>query len=334
MRTPLAALCLLAASACASRASLDDAAVTRAGDFAAGVEQDRLMADVASLVTAHDTDTPLDCTAFDTKNIDTDHSPLCDHTRFKAREFVRERFQALGYRVTTQDTEDPLFPTSNLIAEIPGERSDEVVLVGAHYDAFHSGADDNSSGVAAMLEMARLAKGKHFLRTVRFVGFDLEELGLVGSARYVRAYPEQRVVASIVFDCIGYRDARPGAQMGLPGFPIPDTGDFLAAIGNAYSRPRLEELSALNSRLGLIFLEGVVTPNDGSGPLSGNLMRSDHAPFWLAGQSSLFLTDTANFRNPNYHRSTDVLDTLDPDFLARVTRLSAAGLFFWAEGQP
>jgi hypothetical protein len=61
-------------------------------------------------------------------------------------------------------------------------------------------------------------------------------------------------------------------------------------------------------------------------------MRSDHAPFWMAGQTSLFLTDTANFRNPHYHRDTDEPATLDADFLTGVTRLSAAGLSLWAEG--
>ena len=334
MRTLSAALLLLAVSACASRPSVEDAAVSRAGDFASGVLKSNLGSDVEALVDAHDTDTPLDCALFDTSVIDTTRRPVCHVTREKARQLVRERFEALGYTVSTHETEDPSFPTVNVIAELPGtEHPDEVVVVGAHYDAYYSGADDNSSGVAAMLEMARLAAGKRFARTVRFVGFDLEELGLVGSTRYVQARPGEEIVASLIFDCIGYKDASPGAQKGLPGFPIPDTGDFLAAVANAQSRPRLEELYTVASRLGYgEFLRGVVTPKDGSGPASGNLMRSDHAPFWMAGHSALFLTDTANFRNPHYHRDTDVPSTLDLDFLTDVTRLSAAGLSFWAEG--
>ena len=335
MRRLLISLVGLVLGSCASSPSLEEAAVTRAGGFAAGVERARLVADVESLVAAHLGDTPYDCVRLN-PNIDTTRSPYCGHTREKARALLRERLTALGYAVTEQTTEDERFPTTNLVAERRGtERPDEVVMVGAHYDAFYAGADDNSSGVAALLEMARLAAGQRFARTVRFVGFDLEEFGLVGSTRYVASRPGERIVASIVFDCIGYRDAREGAQQGLPGFPIPTTGDFLAAIGNATSRPRLEELYTLNTRLGFVSLQGVVTPNDGAGPLSGNLMRSDHAPFWLAGHSALFLTDTANFRNPNYHQATDVPATLDPDFLTGVTRLSAAGIAFWAEGpQP
>jgi hypothetical protein len=326
-------LLLLAVNACASRPSVEDSAVVRAGDFASGVEKGRLMSDVEALVVAHREDTPLDCALFDTSEIDTTRRPVCHLTREKARQLVRERFEALGYNVTTHDTEDARFPTVNVIAELRGtEHPDEVVVVGAHYDAYYSGADDNSSGVAAMLEMARLAAGQRFARTVRFVGFDLEELGLVGSTRYVQARPGEEIVASLVFDCIGYRDSSPGAQRSLPGFPLPARGDFIAVMANATSRPRLEELYTVASRLGHGFVWGVVTPNDGSGPASGNLMRSDHAPFWLAGHSALFLTDTANFRNPHYHRDTDVPATLDPDFLTEVTRLSAAGLSFWAEG--
>jgi Zn-dependent M28 family amino/carboxypeptidase len=333
VRALLAALLFLAVSSCASRPGLDEAAASRALEFANGVQPARMMSDVDALVVSHREDTPLDCGLFAPSEIDTTRRPVCNLTREKARQLVRQRFESLGYTVTTHDVEDPRFPTSNVIAELRGtERPDEVVVVGAHYDAFFSGADDNSSGVAAMLEMARLASGRRFARTVRFVGFDLEELGLVGSTRYVQVLSGEKIVASLVFDCIGYRDPRPGAQLGLPGFPVPNTGDFIAAIANEQSGPRLEELYTLGSRLGGNLVRGVVVPEDGTGPATGNLMRSDHAPFWMAGQSALFLTDTANFRNPHYHRDTDVPETLDPDFLADVTRVSATALAFWAEG--
>ncbi|WP_052517559.1 M28 family peptidase [Archangium violaceum] len=333
MRALRAALLLLAVNACSSRPAVEETAVLRAGDFGAGAEKSRLESDVLALEKAHLEDTKLDCGAFDPDQIDLEHQPVCNLTREKARQFIRERFQSLEYTVSEQKAEGPTWPTTNIIAEVRGtEHPEQVVVVGAHYDSFYSGADDNSSGVAAMLEMARLAAGKRFARTIRFVGFDLEELGLVGSTRFVRMLPTEEIVASIVFDCIGYKDARPGAQMDLPGFPIPNTGDFIAAIANEQSRPRLEELYALGSRLDFVPLRGAVAPINGSGPFSGNLMRSDHAPFWLEGHSALFLTDTANFRNPHYHKKTDVPSTLDYDFLEGVTRLSAAGIAYWAEG--
>ncbi|AKJ04233.1 peptidase M28-like protein [Archangium gephyra] len=333
MRALRATLLLLAVNACASRVPVEEPALLRAGDFGAGVEQARLESDVAALAAAHLADTPLDCGAFDLEQINLEHQPVCHITREKARQLVQERFESLGYTVTSQDAAGPVTPTTNVIAELKGTtHPDEVVVVGAHYDSFYAGADDNSSGVAAMLEMARLAAGKRFARTVRFVGFDMEELGLAGSTRYVRTLAGEEIVASIIFDCIGYKDARPGAQLDLPGFPIPNTGDFVAAISNEQSRPRLEELYALGSRLDFVPIRGAMAPSDGSGPFSGNLMRSDHAPFWLAGYNSLFLTDTANFRNPHYHTDKDVPSTLDYAFLAGVTRLSAAGIAYWAEG--
>jgi len=326
------ALLALALGSCVSRPALDEAALARVRSFGEGVEQARLMADVNALAAAHLEDTPLSCDLFE-PGTDSRYMPVCHLTRERSFQWMRERLESLGLRVTTQTTDDPRFPTTNLVAELPGtEHPEEIILVGAHYDAYYQGADDNSSGVAALLEMARLASGQRFKRTVRFIGFDLEELGLVGSTRYVQSRPGERIVASIVFDCIGYRSTEPGSQQGLPGFPLPPRGDFIAVIANEASRSRMEEMHALGDRLGLVPVLGIVTPGDGSGAASGNLMRSDHAPFWLAGQNALFLTDTANFRNPNYHRDTDVPATLDADFLTGVTRLSAAGLAYWAEG--
>ena len=327
------ALLGLALGSCTSLPTLDPEGLTRAGDFASGVEQARLTSDVQSLVDAHQSDTPLSCDLF-APGTNTERRPVCHVTHENSRQFVRQRMEALGLKVTTQDVEDPRFPTTNLIAEIPGtEHPEEVVIVGAHYDAYFVGADDNSTGVSAVLEIARLAAGKHFKRTVRFLGFDLEELGLVGSTRYMQqSRGNERIVASIIFDCIGYRDTAPGSQQGLPGFPLPSRGDFIAAIADEASRVRMEELYTLGQQLQYVPVRGIVTPEDGSGAASGNLMRSDHAPFWLTGQSAMLLTDTANFRNPHYHRDSDVFSTLDLDFFTGVTKLSAAGLAYWAEG--
>jgi hypothetical protein len=332
MKSWSTALLALALGSCVSRPGVDEGALARVRSFSEGVEQARLMSDVNALVASHQEDTPLSCDLFE-PGTNSERRPVCHITRERSRQFVRARLESLGFRVTTHDVDDPRFPTTNLIAELPGtEHPEEIVLVGAHYDSYFLGADDNSSGVAALLEMARLASGQRFKRTVRFLGFDLEELGLVGSTRYVQSRPDERIVASLIFDCIGYRDMAPGSQQGLPGFPLPPRGDFLAVIANEPSRAQMEELHALGMRLDSVPVIGIVTPGDGSGPASGNLMRSDHAPFWLAGQNALFLTDTANFRNPNYHRDTDVPATLDADFLTRVTQLSAAGLAYWAEG--
>lgn len=316
---------------------LDGARADRVSPLAAEVDADRIMDDVRAIVALHTAEEPLDCRA----HMDLDHTdevrrPVCHLTRNAARDFMAERFRALGLEVKEDHFDDARFPTTNIIADLRGtERPEEIVLVAAHFDAFFAGADDNTSGVAAVLELARVLSSRAHGRTIRFVGFDLEELGLVGSTRYVEhAIGGERIVMTVVFDCIGYADSAPGSQTGPIGFPVPDVGDFIAIIGNDRSGAEAQQLRALSARLDILPTVAAVAPRDGAFPMTGDLMRSDHGPFWLSGRTALFLTDTANFRNPNYHRDTDTVDTLDPAFLANVTRLSAVGLAYWAEVAP
>ena len=318
-----------------SKPVLENARLEALADVATQVDGERLMGLVSEVVATHVQDT-VDCPLLDeTRRNDRQYCPL---TRRKAGELIHARFEQLGLRVRRQETPGTPISTSNIIAELPGtSRPEEVVLVGAHYDALHAGADDNTTGVAAVLELARVLSQYKFERTLRFVGFDFEEIGLVGSARYVDAESgrPQRIVASMIFDGIGYYDSKPGSQLSLPGLPTPSAGDFLAVIANDTSSQRAAELYALNEALKLMKVVPIIAPRDGTGPLTGNLMRSDHQPFWLQGHEALFLTDTANFRNPHYHQATDKLDTLEPTSFRQAVRLSAATLAFWAGGpQP
>lgn len=326
---PLALACLVVACAAPSP---DDAVSSRALEVAGTVDADRLLRQVADLIAAHAGDTPFDCTQLALDEIDQERRPVCHLTRDNARRLVHERFTELGYAVTTHDVDEGGFFTSNVIAEKKGAtRPAEVVLVGAHFDAFHGGADDNSSGVAAMLEIARALSTRTTERTVRFVGFDLEEFGLVGSTRYVESGGANGLVASIIFDCVGFSSS---SQQGILGFPMPDVGDFLGVIANGTSEPLARELTWLASLQSGLKTEVALAPGSGAWPMTGDLMRSDHAPFWLAGAPALFLTDTANFRNPHYHTADDHLDTLDPAFLGRVTKLAAAATAYWARVKP
>ncbi len=307
--------------------TLVDAELEALAVLAEEVDGDSLMATVTDFSEAHRTDTPIDCAQLG--NV---IERFCHLTRDASRDLMRSRLEALGYTVTTQITEDGLLSTTNLIAEKTGTtRPEEVVLIGAHYDAFFSGADDNSSGVAAVLELARLFSTRSFDRTVRFVGFDLEEMGLVGSTRYVGSVASNEpIVASIAFDCIGFTHP---TQSSLPGLPSPKEGNFLAVIANGQSELRAQQTRLLNEALGgLVPLVGIIAPADGASPVAGNLMRSDHAPFWLAGREALFFTDTANFRNPNYHQQSDLPETLDPAFLRANVRLAAVTAAYFAGG--
>jgi hypothetical protein len=145
---------------------------------------------------------------------------------------------------------------------------------------------------------------------------------------------DEKLVASVIFDCIGYYSTEPGSQQSMPGLPSPTTGDFLAIIGNDNSIDLATELHQLNDHLKLMKLLSIIAPGNGTTtvPVSASLMRSDHAPFWYKGHKALFLTDTANFRNTNYHRDTDTVETLAPDYFRRAVQISAAGLATWAGG--
>lgn len=218
----------------------------------------------------------------------------------------------------------------NVVGRLPGREPDRRrLLIGAHFDSVPGspGADDNASGVAALLECARLLAGERLRRTVEFVGFNLEEPqeGVqnhrVGSGAYARAAAESgvRYAGCFVLEMVGYTDPRPGSQ-GAPWLlfwkDVPEEGTFLAAVGNWRARRLLGAVreAAGAEAPGL----RVVTHRT---PLRGWLLPvtrlSDHARFWDEGWPAVMLTDTAFLRNPHYHQATDRPETLDFGFMAR-----------------
>jgi hypothetical protein len=329
-----AAAGLLLASACTPTSQFTAEQLAQLSTLAEQVETDRLMEDVRQLGENHSEEQPLSCTDIQRDN----YTPACHLTRNAAREMMKRRFEEFadrGMQVRLQAGQRGGLQFTNVLADLPGTtRKDEIVLVGAHFDAFYMGADDNSTGVAGVLELARILSQYQFERTIRFVGFDLEEPGDIGSGHYVDEFGKEKLVGAIIFDCIGYYDTKPGSQLSIPGLPAPSAGDFLAIIGNDNSLPMATELHQLNDHLKFMKLMSIIAPGDGTkaAPISSSLMRSDHMPFWYNGDNVLFLTDTANFRNPNYHRDTDVIDTLTPDLFRRAVQVSAVGLATWAGG--
>ncbi|MET0401224.1 MAG: M28 family peptidase [Cystobacter sp.] len=335
----LSGVALLGLVTCTRPPVLQGARLEALADVASQVDGERLMGVVSDVIAAHRQDTLVDCSFLsEEERAHGAEQPFCHLTRQKAGALVQARFEQTGLRVRRQETPGAPFATSNIIAELPGStRPEEIVLVGAHYDAFYAGADDNTSGVAAVLEVARVLSGYRFERTLRFVAFDFEEYGLVGSADFVAAQKgvPERLVAALVLDGMGYYDSAPGSQLSLPGLPTPSAGDFLAVIANDTSSQRASEIYALNEALKLMKVVPIIAPRDGTGPLTGNLMRSDHQPFWLQDHEAIHLTDTGDFRNPNYHRETDTIDTLEPTSFRQAVRLCAVTLAFWAGGpQP
>lgn len=325
----LAAGVLAGLTACNSQSPLRDADLVGLGAVAQEVDGARLMSLVSDLATEHRLDTKHDCTGLESQRL----PGLCFLSNARAGALVRDHLSSGPLQVQQQEITSGQFTTTNIIAELPGTTlPQEVVLIGAHYDAFYSGADDNSSGMAAVLEMARVLSSHRFERTLRFVAFDLEEFGFIGSHRYIDSKAGEQVVTALILDAVGYYSLAPDSQGSLPGLPAPSTADFISAIADDPSTPRLVELSAINAALRLTKVFPMTTPRDGTSPALGDLLRSDHSAFWFAGKQALFLTDTANFRNPNYHQESDTPDTLHPELFRQTVQLSAAAAAYWAGG--
>jgi hypothetical protein len=330
MKSMVPATLLLLVHGCAPEAPAEDG-FTAAGMVAAEVVAGNLMPWVSRLAEGHLRDEKLSCAGYQAFDL----YPACELSRDSAVREVREAFIGMGLSTRIESTGTGAQAAQHVVAEMRGiDRPEEVVLLGAHLDAFYAGADDNSSGVAVMLEVARVLAGRRLGRSVRFVGFDLEERGDEGSAQYVGGGRADDVVAAIVLETVGFASEQPGSQKSLTGFSWGTVGDFLAIAANGDSTHLAEQLLAMNHRLGLIKMKGFVAGGTGAHPLTGALLRSDNGPFWLRGKPALMWTDTANFRNPHYHKATDTPETLNAAFLAAVARAAAAAVALFAEVEP
>jgi aminopeptidase YwaD len=216
----------------------------------------------------------------------------------------------------------------NLVLDLPGQNDKDFVLVGAHYDAVPGspGADDNGTAVAVLLELARTFSATPARRPIRLVAFDLEERNRSGS----RAYAEhilkrgEPLALMVALEMLGYRDPRPGSQRYPPGLKTfyPDRGDFIGLIGNLQTLPVLRRLArTMREAVPCEFL-----PVPFRGYAVPDTRRSDHSSFWDLGYPAIMITDTANMRNPHYHRDSDRVETLDLAFLTDVCRGITKGL--------
>ena len=235
---------------------------------------------------------------------------------------------------------------TNILASNPSgkEPDGRPILVSAHYDTVRGspGADDNASGVAALLECARALSSAELAGGVEFVCFDQEEKqagggALLGSSAFVRAAGGKGAYEGLYnLEMVGYTSG-PGSQGYPPGFRfiLPGgfkrarerefRGDFVATVsigaGVQLGRRYADAASRWVPALEVLPVEVRYRL-----PILMDMFRSDHAPFWIAGIPAIMLTDTANFRNPHYHTPTDTPETLDYAFLANVTRALVAAL--------
>ncbi|HEX5137461.1 MAG TPA: M28 family peptidase [Planctomycetota bacterium] len=236
---------------------------------------------------------------------------------------IEAELRAAGYAPAGQEYEVGRTTVRNIEAEVRGGA--EIVVVGAHYDsvAGSPGANDNGSGVAATLALARrFAKGAP-RRTLRFVFFVNEEPPWfqgkdMGSLRYARRCRErdEDVVAMLSLETLACFSNESGSQRypirGL-GLLYGDRGNYVAFVGNVASRGLVREAVGLFREHARIPSEGIALWDFVPG-----VGWSDHWAFWECGYRAVMVTDTAPFRYPHYHQETDTPDRLDYDGLARV----------------
>ena len=235
-----------------------------------------------------------------------------------ARDYIAAQFEASGYAVEFQTYEIDGEDFANVQATRAGNRLvDEIVVVGAHYDAVVGapGANDNASGIAALLALAHRLRNAELPRTLRFVAFVNEEpphflTENMGSEVYARRSARRResIVAMYSLETIGYYRDEAGSQHYPPPFKwfYPDRGNFIAFIGNLRSRALLTRSLRAFRQHASFPSEGVAAP-----AFIPGVDWSDHRSFWQQGYPALMITDTAPYRYPHYHSPRDTPDKVD-----------------------
>jgi Zn-dependent M28 family amino/carboxypeptidase len=216
-------------------------------------------------------------------------------------------------------------PCRNIEVTVTQHRDGPVILVGAHYDSAEGspGADDNASGVATMLEISRALAGHDLAYTVRCVAFANEEppyFGTedMGSYVYVKLISERgdSIKHMLSIESVGYYRDEPGSQNypALLSESYPSEGNFLGVVGDPDHGTAVAQVAERLRETEAIPIESAVLPIGLPG-----VTWSDHASFWEFGFPGVMVTDTAPFRNPNYHRPTDTPASLDYPRFAQAT---------------
>ena len=243
-----------------------------------------------------------------------------------AENYIRQSWQTMGYEVQSQEHETAGVRSANLEVNVAGhQHAEEILLIGAHYDSVTGspGANDNGSGVACLLELARLFINAPQARSLRFVAFVNEESPFFftkqqGSMHYAKAARQRgddiRLMLSL--ETIGYYRNEPGSQEYpfLFRYFYPNRANFIAFVSNFRSRRSLRRLVSA-------FRHSCDFPAESVATFSGipGVAWSDHLSFWRHGYRAVMVTDTAFYRYPYYHSAEDTAEKLDYEQLALVT---------------
>jgi len=238
-----------------------------------------------------------------------------------AEQWIVDRLKASGVEPRRDEIDLGGATVANIEATFVGaQRPDEIIVIGAHYDTVFGspGANDNASGVALLLATAKRLREAPIGRTVRIVFFVNEEFPFsFGRQMGSKVYAERSrargddIVAMIAVDSIGYYTSTPGSQH-YPAFigGLPSTGNFVAFGSNRENQQLVDRVVAIFQAQSRFPSIGVATDSKSAG-------RSDHAPFWWQGYPALLISDTSEYRDPNYHRPTDTAENLNYNEMAR-----------------
>lgn len=256
-----------------------------------------------------------------------DRSPLFYRQLEEARAYIEHSFTKSGYQVDhdVYQVQERLF--RNLIVQKKGTcEADSILIIGAHYDTVPgtSGADDNASGVASLLELAQLIRHQPTQKTIRFVAFTLEEppyfrTSYMGSWVHAKRCSQnsENITGMISLEMVGYySDLERSQRYPLPflDWYYPRQGDFIAVAGNWRSRRLVKKVTTQ-------LKQGTGLPVQSiSLPFVPGVGLSDNWSFWQQGYPALMITDTAFFRNPHYHLPSDRPETLNYERMTELVR--------------
>ncbi|MEO0794908.1 MAG: M28 family peptidase [Verrucomicrobiota bacterium] len=256
-----------------------------------------------------------------------------EHTNLEqTADYIGENFRAAGGRVTDQQFTVGGSAYRNVIGSF-GPDGGPRWIIGAHYDTHEDtpGADDNASGVAGLIELARMLGVNEPTFAVDLVAYPLEEPPFfaseqMGSAHHARSLDLETkpVRGVIVLEMIGYFQDEAGSQehpAKLLSLLYPSTGNFLAVVGRWDQRDFVKEVKTAMTGTTELPIESIAAPTELPG-----IDFSDHRNYWPLGIPAVMVTDTAFYRNPHYHRESDTADTLDYERMAQAITAVYAGL--------
>jgi Zn-dependent M28 family amino/carboxypeptidase len=249
----------------------------------------------------------------------------------KAAAYIKEQLSLAGARVRDQEFTVRGRTYRNVIASF-GPEAGPLLVVGAHYDSFgdfgpNPGADDNASGTAGLLELARLLAGRHLRHRVELVAYANEEppwfgSPWMGSAVHARSLKGQDVRAMICLEMIGYFTEKQPAPNWLFRLLYPDRGDFIVVAGRWSDRILTRHVKRAIGSTGF-------PTHSFTAPRDAGIDASDQRSYWDVGIPAVMVTDTAFVRNPHYHTAGDTAETLDYGRMAQVVEgVATAGLLF------